>query len=122
MLGATHPDSDDGSMSNRQDAHIKAGVLLAAPGSGKDLTEIAARTLPFSYLDFSTMTAPTLSVVGDRDMGSLSTRGADGWRDAYDLSPSPRRCSRPLAANTLLVASPDTRRARRRTNSPSVSP
>ena len=90
LLGATHPDPDDGSLVNRQDARIKAGVLLAAPGSGNDLTEHAARTFPFMYPDFSTMTAPTLIVVGDHDIGRLSTRSADWWRDAYDLSPSPK--------------------------------
>ena len=90
LLGVTHPDPDDGSVVNRKDARIKAGVLLAAPGSGNDLTEHAARTFPFMYPDFSTMTAPTLIVVGDHDTGRLSTRGAHWWRDAYDLSPSPK--------------------------------
>lgn len=90
LLGATHPDPDNGSVINRKDTRIKAGVLLAAPGSGNDLTEHAARTFPFMYPDFSTMTAPTLIVVGDHDVGRLSTRGADWWRDAYELSPSPK--------------------------------
>ncbi|PSH65281.1 alpha/beta hydrolase family protein [Phyllobacterium sophorae] len=90
LLGATHPDPDDGSVVNRKDNRVKAGVLLAAPGRGNDLTEYAARTYPFMYPDFSTMTAPTLIIVGDRDVGRLSTRGAEWWRDAYDLSPSPK--------------------------------
>ncbi|RJE82032.1 alpha/beta hydrolase family protein [Paracoccus onubensis] len=90
LLGATHPDPDNGSMVNRKDTRIKAGVLLAAPGSGNDLTEHAARTFPFMYPDFSAMAAPTLIIVGDRDMGRLSTRGPGWWRDAYDLSPSPK--------------------------------
>ncbi|MDI7864197.1 chlorophyllase [Rhizobiaceae bacterium n13] len=90
LLGATHPDPDNGSVVNRKDTRIKAGVLLGVPGSGNDLTEHAARTFPFMYPDFSTMTAPTLIVVGDHDIGRLSTRGAGWWRDAYDLSPSPK--------------------------------
>lgn len=90
FLGATHPDPDNGSVVNRKDNRIKAGVLLAAPGSGNDLSEHAARNFPFLYPDFSTMTVPTLIVVGDRDIGRLSTRGAGWWRDAYDLSPSPK--------------------------------
>jgi pimeloyl-ACP methyl ester carboxylesterase len=90
LLGVTHPDPDDGSLVNRQDSRVKAGVLLAAPGSGHHLTEHAAQTFPFLYPDFSTMTAPTLVVVGDHDIGRLSTRGADWWRDPYDLSPSPK--------------------------------
>lgn len=90
LLGATHPDPDNGSVIDRKDTRIKAGVLLAAPGSGSDLTEHAARTFPFMYPDFSAMTAPTLIVMGDHDVGRLSTRGADWWRDPYDLSPAPK--------------------------------
>lgn len=90
LLGATHPDPDDGSVVDRKDNRIKAGVLFAAPGSGRDLTDHAARTFPFLYPDFSTMSAPTLIVVGDHDRGGLATRGPDWWRDAYDLSPSPK--------------------------------
>lgn len=90
FLGATHPDPDDGTVVDRKDNRVKAGVLFAAPGSGSDLTEHAARTFPFLYPDFSTMTAPTLIVLGDHDMGGLSTRGSEWWRDAYDLSPSPK--------------------------------
>ncbi|WP_274425219.1 alpha/beta hydrolase family protein [Chelativorans sp. YIM 93263] len=91
LLGATHPDPDDGSVVNRKDARIKAGVLLATPGNGgEDLSEFAARSLPFMHPDFSDMTTPTLVVVGDADKGGLTTRGPDWWRDAYDLSPSPK--------------------------------
>ena len=91
LLGATHPDPDDGSVVNRKDPRVKAGVLLAAPGSGgKNLTERAARTFPFMHPDFSTMTTPALIVAGDHDQGGLTVRGPDWWRDAYDLSPSPK--------------------------------
>ncbi len=90
LLGATHPDPDNGSVINRHDGRIKAGVLLATPGNGENLTEQAARTFPFMRPDFSTMTVPTLIIMGDHDLGRLSTRGSDWWRDAYDLSPSPK--------------------------------
>jgi pimeloyl-ACP methyl ester carboxylesterase len=90
LLGATHPDPDTGSVVDRKDSRIKAGVLLAVPGSGRNLTEQAARTFPFLHPDYSAMTAPTLIIAGDHDVGRLSTRGADWWRDAYDLSPSPK--------------------------------
>ncbi len=90
LLGATHPDPDDGTVVDRRDARVKAGVLLATPGSGNDLTEQAARTFPFMHPDFSAMMTPTLIVAGDCDMGRLSTRGARWWRDAYDLSPAPK--------------------------------
>ncbi|THV12497.1 alpha/beta hydrolase family protein [Rhizobium rhizophilum] len=90
FLGARHPDPIDGSVINRKDDRVKAGVLLAVPGSGRDLTEHAARTYPFLYPDYSTMTAPALVVAGDHDQGGLTVRGPDWWRDAYDLSPSPK--------------------------------
>jgi predicted dienelactone hydrolase len=34
LLGATHPDPDDGTAVYRKDARIKAGVLLTVPGNG----------------------------------------------------------------------------------------
>jgi pimeloyl-ACP methyl ester carboxylesterase len=91
LLGATHPDPDDGSVVESKDARIKAGVLLAVPGNGgKDLSERAARAFPFMHPDFSGMTTPALIIAGDRDQGGLSSRGPGWWRDAYDLSPSPK--------------------------------
>ena len=91
LLGATHPDPDDGSAVNRKDNRVKAGVLLAVPGSGgKYLSQRAAQAFPFMHPDFSTMTAPTLIVAGDHDQGGLTVRGPDWLRDAYDLSPSPK--------------------------------
>lgn len=91
LLGALHPDPRDGSVVSRKDSRIKAGVLLAVPGSGgKSLSDYATRGFPFMHPDFSTMTTPALIVAGDSDEGGLSVRGPDWWRDAYDLSPSPK--------------------------------
>lgn len=91
LLGATHPDPDDGSLVNRKDARIKAGVLLTVPGSGgRNMSDHAARTFPFMHPDFSTMTTPALIVAGDCDKSALTSRGPDWWRDAYDLSPAPK--------------------------------
>jgi hypothetical protein len=36
------------------------------------------------------MTTPTLIIAGDRDQSGLTSPGPDWWRDAYDLSPSPK--------------------------------
>lgn len=78
LLGATHPDPDDGSVVDRKDARIKAGVLLATPGNGgEDLSAFAARSLPFMHPDFSSMTTPTLVIAGDADKGGLTMRGPD---------------------------------------------
>lgn len=91
LLGASHPDPEDGSVVDRKDARIKAGVLLAVPGGGgASLSDRARQAFPFMHPDFSTMTAPTLIVAGDHDQGGLTVRGPDWWRDAYDLSPSPK--------------------------------
>ncbi len=91
LLGATHPNPDDGSLVDRKDTRIKAGVLLTVPGSGrKNLSDHAARAFPFMHPDFSNMTTPTLIVAGDNDKGGLTVRGPDWWRDAYDLSPAPK--------------------------------
>jgi dienelactone hydrolase len=91
LLGATHPDPATGAVVSRKDARIKAGVLLAVPGSGgRNLSDRAAQAFPFMHPDFSTMTAPTLIVAGDRDQSGLTSRGPEWWRDAYDLSPSPK--------------------------------
>jgi hypothetical protein len=40
--------------------------------------------------DFSGMTTPTLIVAGDNDHGAMTVSGPDWWREAYDLSPSPK--------------------------------
>ena len=91
LLGATHPDPDDGSLVSRKDDRVTAGVLLAVPGrGGDDLSPFARRTFPFMDPDFSKMSPLTLVVAGDRDQGHLTTRGPDWWRDAYDLSPGPK--------------------------------
>ncbi len=91
LLGAVHPDPRDGSVVSRKDSRIKAGVLFTVPGSGgESLSDHATRAFPFMHPDFSTMTTPTLIVAGDRDQSGLSVRGTDWWRDAYDLSPSPK--------------------------------
>lgn len=91
FLGATHPDPDDGSMVNRKDDRVKAGVLLTVPGSGGGhLSDRAAQAFPFMHPDFSTMTTPALIVAGDHDQSRLTDRGPDWWRDAYDLSPAPK--------------------------------
>ena len=90
FLGATHPDPDSpGTMIDRKDDRVKAGVLFAVPGNGgKDLSELGAKMFPFMHPNFSGMTTATLIVAGDKDQGHLTSRGSDWWRDAYDLSPS----------------------------------
>ena len=91
LLGATHPDPDDGSTVNIKDSRVKAGVLLAVPGTGGDnLSPFAAEHFPFMHPDFSAMTTPTLVVAGDADNGAMTVRGPEWWREAFDLSPAPK--------------------------------
>lgn len=91
LLGATHPDPDDGSVVNIRDPRIKAGVLLTVPGTGgANLSPFAAQNFPFLHPNFSRMAAPTLVVAGENDRGAMTVRGPDWWREAYDLSPGPK--------------------------------
>lgn len=76
-----------GSEENFSDERIKVGVLLAAAGSGKDLSPFAAEHFPYLNPDYSTMHTPTLVVAGDADNSPLSNRGPDWFYDGYYLSP-----------------------------------
>lgn len=88
LLGARVLDADGAPGKDMSDPRIKAGVLLAVPGTGgADLTPFAAEHFSFMNPGFSEMTTPALVVAGDRDQSALSTRGPDWFTDAYTLSP-----------------------------------
>lgn len=70
---------------------VKAGVLIAATGTGDSLTPFAIEHLPFMRPDYSTMTSPALVITGGKDRSAMSTRGPDWFTDAYHLSPGPKR-------------------------------
>jgi pimeloyl-ACP methyl ester carboxylesterase len=91
LLGATHPDPDNGRVVDIADARVKAGILLCVAGTGGDnLSPFAAARFPFMNPDFSGMRTPTLVVAGDKDQSPFSIRGPEWRREAYDLSPSPK--------------------------------
>lgn len=92
LLGARHKDPRDGTEVSLAEPRIKAGVLLAAPGRGDTLSELAVEKYPFfSTIDFSTMTTPALVVAGDKDDSPhLTVAGASWHADPYFLSPSPK--------------------------------
>jgi pimeloyl-ACP methyl ester carboxylesterase len=75
---------------DRSDPRVKAGVLLAVPGTGEDLTPFAAENFSFMRPDFAHMTTPALIVAGDKDQSALTTRGPEWFTDAYFLSPAPK--------------------------------
>ncbi len=88
LLGARVLDSAGEPGEDMSDPRIKAGVLLALPGTGgADLTPFAAEHFPFMNPGFAEMTTPALVVAGDRDQSLLSVRGPDWFTDAYFLSP-----------------------------------
>ena len=67
---------------------VKAGVLLATPGTGgDDLTPFARENLSFMSPDFDHVSSPTLVVAGDHDQSPLTTRGPDWFTDVYRQSP-----------------------------------
>ena len=91
LLGArlTDPKDENARDVNMIDSRIKAGVLLATPGSGGgDLSERAAKNYSALNPDFTHMTTRALVVFGDDDMNpNLTVRGADWHADPYYLSP-----------------------------------
>lgn len=93
LLGARLTDPQDGTVVDLTEPRIRAGVLLAAPGSGGDaLSESAAENFPFLLTtDFSGMRTPALVVAGDKDASAhLTVRGPDWHADPYVLSPGPK--------------------------------
>ncbi|MFE9676863.1 alpha/beta hydrolase family protein [Streptomyces sp. NPDC006259] len=92
LLGARVTDADEGGVVSLLEPRIKAGVLLAAPGRGDVLNGPMADALPvFRTIDFSTMAAPALVVVGDEDDSRHFTdMGPDWHADPYTLAPGPK--------------------------------
>jgi pimeloyl-ACP methyl ester carboxylesterase len=88
LLGARVLAYDGASGADMSDPRIKAGVLLAVPGTGgADLTPFAAEHFPFMNPSFEQMTTPALVVAGDKDQSALTVRGPEWFTDAYFLSP-----------------------------------
>lgn len=91
LLGMRVTDPNDGTEVDLTDTRIKAGIVLAAPGNGDDLSPFAAEHYPIlRYTDFSTMTTPALVVVGDKDVNPLFSDRVDYRSDPYLLSPGPK--------------------------------
>ncbi|MEV6771848.1 alpha/beta fold hydrolase [Nocardia sp. NPDC051030] len=87
LLGARVLDSDGNAGEDFTHAAVKAGVLIAATGTGDTLTPFAAEHLPFMRPDYSAMSTPTLVIAGGKDQSAMSTRGPDWFTDAYHFSP-----------------------------------
>ncbi len=93
LLGAQLTDPEDGTVVDKADTRIKAGVLLAAPGDGgASLNDFATEAVPFfRHPSFAEMTTPALVIVGDRDASTyLTVRGPAWHADPYTLSTGPK--------------------------------
>jgi fermentation-respiration switch protein FrsA (DUF1100 family) len=92
LLGARFDDPNDGSTVDLVEPRIKAGVILAGPGSGDRLAPPAATSYPvLRTTDFSTMSAPALIVRGDADdLTHLTLYGPAWLEDPYKLAPAPK--------------------------------
>ena len=92
LLGARLTDPRDGAEVDLADPRIRAGVLLAAPGRGDALSEVAAKHYAFlSTPDFSRMSTPALVVAGDKDASAHLTTAGPAWHaDPYLLAPGPK--------------------------------
>ncbi|WP_433117457.1 alpha/beta hydrolase family protein [Micromonospora sp. CA-246542] len=90
LLGARVLDADGTPGEDFSHHAVRAGVLIAATGTGDSLTPFAAEHLPFMRPDYSTMTTQTLVITGGEDKSAMSTRGPDWFTDAYHLSPAPK--------------------------------
>lgn len=87
LLGARVLDADGRPGPDRTDARVKAGVLLAIPGTGEHLTDVAREHFAFMNPDFSGLRTPSIVVAGDADRSPLTTRGPDWFTDAHRLAP-----------------------------------
>jgi dienelactone hydrolase len=88
LLGARVLDADGVPGEDLSDPRVKAGVLLATPGTGgADLAPFAAEHFSFMNPDFSGLSTPTLVVAGEKDQSALSVRGPEWFADPYFLSP-----------------------------------
>ncbi len=90
LLGARVLDSSGTSDEDFSRNDIRAGVLIAATGTGDSLTPFAQEHLSFMKPHYATMTAAALVIAGDEDRSKMSTRGPDWFLDAYELSPAPK--------------------------------
>ncbi|WP_046778333.1 alpha/beta hydrolase family protein [Streptomyces yangpuensis] len=93
LLGAGLTDPGTGNLVHLLEPRIKAGVLLAPPGRGGDVFNgpMAEQWPVIGAVDFSTMTAPTLVVTGDKDdPRHFTDMGPDWHADPYTLAPGPK--------------------------------
>jgi dienelactone hydrolase len=91
LLGQRMTDLQTKEAVDLTEPRIKAAVLLGTPGYGKDGASWVREHYPeLLQNDFSTMKAPALIVVGDKDFHEFFSERKDWRADAYYLSPAPK--------------------------------
>lgn len=88
LLGERVRDTEGRPGESMADSRFTVGVLLAHPGDGGSLTELAQAYFPFMRPDFTQLSAPAFIAAGDQDQSPLSTRGPDWFTDVYTMSPA----------------------------------
>lgn len=88
LLGARVLDPHGVPGDDMSDPRIRAGVLLALPGTGgAALTPFAAEHFPFMNPGFARLATSSLLVAGEKDKSALSVRGPEWFTEAYPLAP-----------------------------------
>ena len=88
LLGARMQGNAEMSNVDMSDTRIHSGILFAAGGEGGNkLSDIAKEHLPYLNMEFSQMTTPFMSIVGDHDDSVLSVAGPEWFYDPYLQAP-----------------------------------
>lgn len=88
LLGMVVNDPVSGDQVSLRDERVKAGVMLAPPGLGKDIAAFAGGHYPvLGTTTYDAMTGTGLVVAGDKDQHPNFSERHDWRADAYTFSP-----------------------------------
>lgn len=91
LAGARVTDMHSGEVVDLAEPRIKAFIIIASSGDGKDGAPWLVEHYPeILKTDFSSMTSPALVIVGDADFNPNFSLRKDWRADAYNHSPSPK--------------------------------
>ncbi len=103
LMGARMQGDNAMSDVDMSDSRIHSGILFAAGGEGGDkLSDIAKEHLPYLNMEFSRMTTPFMSIVGDRDDSILSVTGPEWFYDPYHKAPGAQAMLKLFQAEHML--------------------
>ena len=91
LAGATVTDMHTSEVVDLSEPRIKAFVMIAPAGDGKDAAPWLIANYPEPLAtNYGTMTSPALVIVGDADCNPNFSTRADWRADAYKLAPGPK--------------------------------